>query len=127
AVDEAGLPLSRRRLAQLRALAALASIADPSSRAAELGVPLAHLADLGARLDTLAADLAARIGSRLDALLASLHLPSLRKQPLVALRGLLERLDGLESLLSDAASRRVQAGFEFEYRRVAQDEVLFTA
>jgi hypothetical protein len=127
AIDEAGLPLARRRLAQLRALAALASIADPASRAAELGVPLAHLSDLGARLDRLAADLAERIGSRLDALLASLQLPSLLKQPLVALRGLLERLDRLESVLSDAASRRVQAGFEFEYRRVAQDEIFFSA
>jgi hypothetical protein len=127
AIDEAGLPLARRRLAQLRALAALASIADPASRAAQLGVPLGHLADLAARLDTLAADLAARIGSRLDAVLASLQLPSLLKQPLAALRGLIERLDRLEALLSDAASHRVQAGFEFEYRRVAQDEVFFTA
>ena len=127
AIDEAGLPLARRRLAQLRALAAVVAIADPGSRAASLGVPLAHLADLGARLDTLAADIAARIGTRLDALLASLQLPSLLKQPLQALRGLLERFDRLEALLGDAASRRVQAGIEFEYRRVAQEEAFFSA
>ena len=125
AIDDAGLPLARRRLAQLRALSALVAIANPQAKAAELGVPLAHLAELAARLDRLAADLAARIGSRLDALLASLELPSLPRQPLAALRGLLLHLDRLEHLLGEAASRRVQAGVEFEYRRVAQDETFF--
>jgi len=127
ALDEAGLPLARRRLAQLQALAALASIADPSSRAAQLGVPLAQVEDVAKRLDRLGADLAARIGTRLDALLASLGLPSLLKQPLAALRGLLSHLERLEALLAEAAGRRVQAGFEFEYRRVAQDESFFAA
>jgi len=127
AIDEAGLPLAQRRLAQLRALLALLELADPAQRAAALGVPLAQLAELGARLDTLAADLAARIGSRLDPLLAALQLPALARQPLAALRGLVAKLDRLEALLAEAASARVQAGFEFEYRRVAQDESFFSA
>src|SRR5213075_1379479 len=55
-----------------------------------------------------------------------LQLPSLLKQPLAALRGLLERLDRLEALLGEAASQRVQLGVDFEYRRVAQDEAFFT-
>jgi len=126
AIDDSGLPLARRRLAQLRALSALAAIADPQSRAAELGVPLAHLADVAARIDRLGADLAARIGSRLDPLLASLQLPSLLKQPAAALRGLLAKLDRIEELLGEAASRRVRLGVEFEYRRVAEDEVFFS-
>jgi hypothetical protein len=125
AIDEAGLPLARRRLAQLRALAALAAIANPDPRAAALGVPLDQLQMLGARLDQLGQDLAARLGSRLDALLGELQLPSLLQQPLAALRGLLERLDRLEAILGEAARRRVEAGIDFEYRRVAQEEVLF--
>jgi hypothetical protein len=127
AIDEAGLPLARRRLAQLRALSALVAIADPAAPAAALGVPLAQLADIAARVDTLANDIAARIGSRLDSLLASLQLPGFARQPLAALRGLVEKLDQLESLLAEAAAARVQAGFEFEYRRVAQDETFFSA
>jgi hypothetical protein len=43
----------------------------------------------------------------------------------LALRGLLERLDRLEAALGEAASRRVQLGLEFEYRRVAKDEAFF--
>jgi hypothetical protein len=127
AIDAAGLPLARRRLAQLRALSALAAIADPASQAAALGVPLAQLADIAARMDAFAAEVAARIGSRLDPLLAALQLPPLLKQPLAALRGLLARLDRFEAALVDAASDRVRAGFEFEYRRVAQDETFFSA
>jgi hypothetical protein len=126
AIDDAGLPLARRRLAQLRALAALASMADPASAAAALGVPLAELDMLASRLDNLGKDIAARIGTRLDALLATLQLPSLLKQPVQALRGLLEHFDRLEKLLGEAASRRVQLGLDFEYRRVALDEALFT-
>jgi hypothetical protein len=60
-------------------------------------------------------------------LLASLQLPAFAKQPLVALRGLLAKLDQLEEMLGKAASERVRAGFEFEYRRVAQDESFFSA
>jgi len=125
AIDESGLPLARRRLAQLRALAALVAMADPGSRAAAVGVPLAQLDMLAARVDNLGRDLAARLGARLDAVLASLQLPSLLKQPVAALRGLLERFDHLEKLLGEAASRRVELGVDFEYRRLAQDEALF--
>ncbi len=126
AIDEAGLPLARRRLAQLRALAALCAIADPASGAAALGLPLAQLAEVGARIDALGVELARRLGTRLDSLLANLQLPALAKQPLAALRGLLERLDRLEQLLTQAASRRIALGLDFEYRRIAEDECFFS-
>jgi hypothetical protein len=127
AIDDAGLPLARRRLAQLQALAALAAIAAPQSQAAALGVPLEQVATIVQRVDALGAELATRLGTRIDALLAQLQLPSLAKQPLVALRGLLARLEQLEAALVEAASRRIEAGVEFEYRRIATDEALFTA
>ncbi|MEO8160799.1 MAG: hypothetical protein ABI588_05215 [Arenimonas sp.] len=127
AIDAAGLPLARRRLAQLQALAALAAIADPGSRAAALGLPLAQVAEVASHLDALGAELAARFGTRLDALLAKLQLPSLPRQPAHALRGLLEHLEHVESGLVAAASKRIEAGLDFEYHRVASNEALFSA
>jgi hypothetical protein len=126
ALDESGLPLARRRLAQLRALVALATVADRDAQAAALGLPLDRLAALLQRLDALGAELAARIGTRLDALLARWQAPALAKQPLAALRALLSWLDRIESALVAAANRRVEAGIDFEYRRVATDEALFS-
>jgi hypothetical protein len=125
AVDEAGLPLARRRLAQLRALCALALAADRESRAAALGLPLEHLAGLLQRLDSLGASLAAHVGARLDALLARWQAPALAKQPLAALHALLAWLDRVEAALVAAASRRIEAGIDFEYQRVSSDEALF--
>jgi hypothetical protein len=127
AVDEAGLPLARRRLAQLGALAALAGIADPQSEAAALGLPLASVAAVAQRIDTLAADLADRIGTRLDALLGQLQLPALARRPREALRGLLGWFDRLEDGLAQAASRRIELGIDFEYQRVASEESFFSA
>jgi hypothetical protein len=126
-VDEAGLPLARRRLAQLRALVALAGVADRDAAAAKLGVPLQRLAALFERLDTLGATLAKTLGTRLDALLARWSAPAFAKQPLAALHALLAWLDRVEGALVAAASRRVEAGIDFEYRRIASNEVLFAA
>lgn len=126
ALDEAGLPLARRRIAQLRALLALTTLADPGQRATALGLPVEQLAAVVARLDALGAELATRLGTRLDPLLAKLQLPALLKQPLEALRGLLARLEQFEAALVAIASRRIELGLDFEYRRVATDEALFS-
>lgn len=126
-VDEAGLPLAKRRLAQLRALVALALIADRDAAAAQLGAPLQGLAALFDRLDALGATLAKALGTRLDALLARWSAPGFARQPLAALQALLAWLDRVESTLAAAASRRVEAGIDFEYRRIASNEALFAA
>ena len=125
-VDEAGLPLARRRLAQLRALVALAVMADREAAAGRLGAPLEQLAAVFDRLDALGAELARALGSRLDALLARWSAPAFAKRPLAALQALLFWLDRVEAALGTAASRRVEAGIEFEYRRIASDEALFS-
>jgi hypothetical protein len=125
-LDDSGLPLAKRRLAQLRALVALAAMADREAAASALGAPLERLAGLFDRLDALGAELALRLGTRLDAVLARWSAPAFAKRPLAALHAVLAWLDRMESALGAAASRRVEAGIEFEYRRVASDEALFS-
>ena len=127
ALDDTGLPLAQRRLAQLRALVTLALVADREAPAAALGLPLSQLAAVLERIDQLGATLAARLGTRLDALLSRWQAPALAQQPLAALRFLLSWLDRVEAALVAAASRRIEAGIDFEYQRVSSEEALFSA
>lgn len=124
--DERGLARALERLAGLQALAADVGRVAPVF-AQRLELPLAQAEDVLEALDRLPAELAQRLGTRIDTLLEPLQLPPLLEAPREAAAGLLARLDRIEAALLDVARKRIEAAITLDYQRLDADALVFDA
>lgn len=130
-IETAIAPLGRLSsgLGLARHLHALAIEADGDSTA--LGERLQIGADrartLLQQLEALAEEVQKQADAALDHLLQKLDLPALAEHPLAAIDGLLERLQRIEQAIVSVASRKIELGLTFEYRRVATQGTVFGA
>ena len=124
-LDAEGLPVLLTRLQQLQAVLRLT--AGVGSESNGLAPSIGEMSKAVKLLDGLAVDMAANIGDQLDDVLAAWHLPALATNAIGAARGLLERIQELETALTLMARKRIERGLDFEYRRIATDASVLKA
>lgn len=124
--DARGLARALERLDRLQAIAADVGRVAPVF-AQRLELTLAQAEAVLDALDRLAADLAQRLGARIDALLEPLRLPPLLEAPREAAAGLLARLDRIEAALLEVAGKRIEAALTLDYQRLDADALVFDA